>query len=127
MIRKNAYLQLTMIFLILLSLLLLVNHQINPNIDLRLALFSTVVFYFYTAWSFFKTKKIQNTNPEVGFFKNLYANLFYKMFLIVGMPLGFYILLKPNSSSFVIPYILVYLIFLIFETSTLYRLSGRLK
>jgi membrane protease YdiL (CAAX protease family) len=126
MIKNNAYLQLTSIFLITGTILLYLNHRKIYNIDYSLALISTAIFYVYTAWIFFKTKKTDKIKSNKTFSNTLYANLFYKLILIVGLPVGFYFMVLPENGNFVVPYLMVYLIYMIFETSVLYRKSGNM-
>jgi membrane protease YdiL (CAAX protease family) len=127
MTRNKALLYLTLIFIVVGALLLYLEYRPEFYADFSLALLSNAIFYVYTAWAIYRGDKDSRVNSRKSFFKRFYTGLFVKMVLIIAIPVLYYFITLPESNDFVITYLLVYVIYMVFETWVLYLLAGNLK
>jgi len=63
------------------------------------------------------------SDNKYAFSRITMANTFAKLFLVVGMVVIYKEVLKPESINFVFPFIIIYLMFTIFETKFLMKLA----
>jgi hypothetical protein len=63
-------------------------------------------------------------NREQLYIGLVYINFLVKLIVIIGIPFTYRSLYDPKTSNFIIPYIVVYIIYTVFET---YFLSKRIK
>jgi len=87
---------------------------ISKYIDFSIA--SLLVFFFFTIFIFFLGKKASASNSGNMFLYIIVINVFFKLigsFLMVYL----YVEVKnPESKIFVIPFLIIYLVYTIFET-----------
>ena len=68
-----------------------------------------IIFYILAAY-------LSERSDDKNFLNLIMLNFITKFLVVLVIPLVYYEKAKPNSSNFIIPYILIYVVFTAFET-----------
>ncbi len=74
-------------------------------------MFSVISIYFYVA-----TERLEDTEKKYKFINLTMTNMVAKMILSAGLVTVYYITKTPGDGKFIVPFIIVYVIFTVFET-----------
>ena len=89
-------------------------------------LLTWISFAFFLSLSvlmYFIGHSSANSSNKNSFLQIVMATTFLKMFLCIGLVIVYHTLAKPESNMFVVPFLLIYIIFTIFETYFMMKLS----
>jgi hypothetical protein len=81
-----------------------------------MSVISLLTFYFAYLFSIH--------NKEQLYIGLVYINFLIKIIVVVGLPYHYRSIYDPKTSNFIIPYIVIYVLYTVFET---YFLSKRIK
>lgn len=98
---------------------------ISPYLDL--GIISWVLFSFLSVVLFYIADKVVNHPERTKFIGLTIANMLVKMTVSIGLIWIYYVLKKPQSGLFIVPFLLVYGIFTIFETRFLLQIANQKK
>ncbi len=88
-----------------------------------LSLVSIFVFIVMCCGLYFISKiSVQSTNKHL-FISIALGNLFVKFLVTAIILAGYYKLLHPSDTNFVLPYLIIYIAFTIFETVLILKIS----
>lgn len=91
-----------------------INEKINEYIDI--AYYAVPAFTFLSVSIFLLTEYLES-QPNKGMLLNLVIiNVMFKFLIAFGVVLIYYKLKEPKDGIFVLPFIIIYVIFTIFET-----------
>ena len=96
---------------------------ISPYLDL--GCLSWVLFSVLSVVLFYIADKVVNHPERTKFISLTIANMLIKMMVSIGLIWTYYVVKKPQSGLFVIPFLLVYGIFTIFETRFLLQIADQ--
>jgi len=118
-----------LILVILVSLLTvaITNYFLGPQAEWKLSFIGIALFASLSVIVNFLGKLSLRSENKYGFINLIMANVMFKIiasFAVVGM---YFKLYSPDNKFFILPFLLVYLIFTIFETSSLMRQSDLKK
>ncbi len=74
-------------------------------------MFSVVSIYFYVA-----SERLEDTEKKYKFINLTMTNMITKMILSAGLVTVYYITQSPDDGKFIVPFIIVYMVFTVFET-----------
>ncbi len=79
--------------------------------------YAAIFFLFlFNVFVFQKAKHYSENSDDKRYLGLIFANFLVKIVLVVGIPIVYVLLKKPQESWFIVPYIVIYIIFTIFET-----------
>lgn len=84
---------------------------------------SFIFFLSLSVLMYFIGHTSANSSNKNSFLQIVMATTFLKMFLCVGLVIVYHMITKPESNMFVVPLLLIYIIFTIFETYFMMKLS----
>jgi len=84
---------------------------------------SFAFFFSLSVLMYFIGHSSANSSNKNSFLQIVMATTFLKMFLCIGLVIVYHTLAKPESNMFVVPFLLIYIIFTIFETYFMMKLS----
>jgi len=84
---------------------------------------SFIFFLLLTVLMYFVGHYSANSSDKNSFLQIVMATTFFKMVLCLGIIIGYAKIVKPESKLFIIPFIAIYIIFTIFETYFMMKLS----
>lgn len=99
--------------------------QTKPFISL--GWLSIVMFSGLSLIIFFLGKKTVDHTVRTRFIGVTIANMMFKMFFSIALILIYYKLKEPQSPYFILPFLIIYLIYTIFETRFLLQLADQKK
>ena len=115
MSNKTFYLQLTYTSVISIALLTLC-YTLLPIVDyMMLGVIGLAFFIGLSIFVFKVSQKIVNSKDLNAFTRLIMYNLMIKLFLSFGVVWVYYEVVKPQERLFILPYVVIYLIFTIFE------------
>ena len=115
MTNKTFYLQLTYTSVISIALLTLC-YTLLPIIDyVMLGVIGLAFFIGLSIFVFKVSQKIVNSKDLNAFTRLIMYNLMIKLFLSFAVVWVYYEVVKPQERLFILPYVVIYLIFTIFE------------
>ncbi len=79
------------------------------------------LFTIYNIVVFIIAKYFSKNSNDKGYFVLIFLNLLLKLFFVIGIPILYFLEVKPNDNRFIIPYVSIYIVFTIFETWYLNR------
>jgi UDP-N-acetylmuramyl pentapeptide phosphotransferase/UDP-N-acetylglucosamine-1-phosphate transferase len=97
--------------------------DISPYVDL--GIISWALFSFLCVVLFFIADKVVNHPERTKFISLTIANMMLKMMVSIGLVWTYYMVKKPQSGLFIVPFLLVYGIFTIFETRFLLQIADQ--
>ena len=83
---------------------------------LDLPLGGLLVFNLFNLIIYFVARRLSNKSDDHGYMRLVFMNFIIKLIIVIGMPLGYYFVKSPEESLFVVPFVLIYVLFTIFET-----------
>lgn len=91
-------------------------HEIEgaPLAYAGIIVFSALCIAFY-----FLTRFLSLRSAEKAYLNVIFLNFMVKFFIVILIPLVFYLQNEPMTSNFILPYVVVYIVFTVFETSFL--------
>jgi hypothetical protein len=120
---KSFWKSLSIVTLFTLVAMLLL-HQLKPFQSLlTFNIACVILFFFLTIFAYFAGKKAALSSNNYRFIQLIILFIFIKMVLSLVLVLGYWNAFQPDTKLFVIPFILVYLIFTIFELYFLENLA----
>lgn len=96
---------------------------ISPYLDL--GIITWVLFSVLSVILFFIADKVVNLPERTKFISLTIANMLVKMMVSIGLIWTYYLAKKPQSGLFIVPFLLVYGIFTIFETRFLLQIADQ--
>lgn len=94
----------------------------------NLLTYLTVITFAIISWLvYFLSERAASLKDKTLFVQIVMINTMMKMFASVLLVIGFYYVQKPDTTKFIIPFIVVYLIFTIFEVGFMMRQSDNAK
>ena len=84
---------------------------------------SFIFFLSLSVLMYFIGHHSANSSNKNSFLQIVMATTFLKMFLCIGLVVVYHTIAKPESNMFVVPFLLIYIIFTIFETYFMMKLS----
>jgi hypothetical protein len=73
-----------------------------------LNIFNVIIFYI--------AKYYSRLSADKKFMNLIFSNFLLKLVIVIGIPVVYYLLNKPTESWFIVPFVVIYLVFTIFET-----------
>ena len=123
MTQRTFLTQMGIISLIISVLLVIIYSFPSFQTDWVLGLISWIFFAILTFLMFFLGKKAAASKNRHNFTSLVLGITAMKMFLSVAIVLVYFSLVRPTSRVFVLPFLLVYVIYTIYETYMLMILS----
>jgi len=120
---RKFFTQISFVSLGIIILIFLLN--LGPAFQIYQVL-SWVSFIFFLSLSilmYFIGHYAAHSSNKNTFLQIVMASTFLKMFLCVGIVVVYSSIVKPETTLFVVPFLLVYIIFTIFETYVMMKLS----
>lgn len=113
-----------LIFLACLVLVLVFVHSFESQADTILLSVMTVVLFTLLSIGLFIALKIsvKSTNKQL-FISYTLINMIVRMVMSIVLLLGYRELFKPIDGKFVLPFLLIYVLFTIFETSFMLKIA----
>jgi len=99
------------------------NFFLGDNAEWKLSLLSIILFATLSLVVYNMANRALNSSDKYLFVRIIILNVIVKILLSFALFLLFYYISKPSSRFFIVPFLLVYLIFTIFETNVLTRQS----
>ena len=84
---------------------------------------SFIFFLSLSVLMYFIGHTSANSSNKNSFLRIVMVTTFLKMFLCVGLIVIYQTIVKPESKMFVVPFLMIYIIFTIFETYFMMKLS----
>ena len=114
------------IFYILLLISLWFVHSFESQKNtIDLSLIATLLFTIQSIILFFVLHvSVKNKNRQI-FISVTLINMIVKMILSIGVLLYYREILNPTDGKFLIPFLVVYTFFTVFETSIMIKIAGR--
>lgn len=79
-----------------------------------IGVFSVLCILFYELTRFLSAK-----SAEKAYLNVVFLNFLIKFVVVILIPVVYYLENEPSNSNFILPYIIVYIIFTVFETTFL--------
>jgi len=90
---------------------------------LMLSLLSLGLMTLVAAVLFVLGKKAVESSNKYAFIRLVMVSVLTKMFLFIGLIAVYVRFVEPESKYFVIPFLIIYIVFSVFETYVLYKLA----
>lgn len=122
---KSRFLK-ELVFVILLSLLgvYIVNYFLGEYAEWNLAYIGIILFSILSILIHFFGKLSLKSANKYGFIRLIMGNVMFKIIACFGVVGVYFKLYAPDNKYFLLPFLLVYLIFTIFETYFLLKQSA---
>ena len=120
---KNFVLQLTIISAISFLLLFLLNKLPQFAPFQAFSYISCISFILFSAMMYFLAARAAVNSDKNLFLQQVLLTTSLKMALCIFVIVGYFKLMEPPSKMYAIPFLIVYLIFTIFETYFMMKLS----
>ena len=120
---KNFFLQLTIISLISFLLLFFLNKLPQFAPFQTFSYLSCIAFILFSAFMYFLAYRAALSSDKNLFLQQVLLTTSAKMALCIFVIVGYFKLAEPSSKMYAIPFLIVYLIFTIFETYFMMKLS----
>jgi hypothetical protein len=120
---KNFLLQLTIISVISFLLLFLLNKLPQFAPFQAFSYLSCISFVLFSAMMYFLAARAAVSSDKNLFLQQVLLTTSAKMALCIFVIVGYFKLAEPSSKMYAIPFLIVYLIFTIFETYFMMKLS----
>lgn len=118
---KNFFIQLTFVVFITI-ILLYACYSLLPIMDyVALGIVGLFFFILLSILIYFLATKAAQSNNLNAFTHLIMYNLMLKLFFSVIIVAFYYYLVKPSERLFIVPFVIIYLIFTIFEAIFLSR------
>ena len=91
--------------------------RFSPYVDL--SVISISILSVYNIIIFMLSSRYQKQSKEKQYISLIYLNFLIKLVLILAIPILYYLVKSGISKNFVIPFIIIYIFFTIFETYVL--------
>lgn len=88
---------------------------------LDLSLIGVISLNVYNLAIFFLARHYSRTSNDKKYMHLIFSNFLAKLIIVMGIPTIYYFIKDPTENFFVIPFVVIYLIFTIFETWYLNR------
>lgn len=88
---------------------------------LDLSFYALFVLNVFNVLMFYRARYLSSHSDDKRYMRLIFANFILKLLLIIGMPVVYVLLTRPEENHFIIPFIIIYLVFTIFETWFLNR------
>ncbi len=92
--------------------------------DTILYIISLVFMIFYTVVFYRSALRALNSTNKMAFIQLVMANVFLKLVALMAIVAIYNKLSTPSSKFFVIPFLVIYAIFTVYETAFVYKLSN---
>jgi len=96
--------------------------QYSPLSYATIAIYTAVSLLIY-----FLSERAANMKNKNFFMQIVMINTMIKMFISVVLVIGYYMTVRPTTNKFIVPFILIYIIFSIFETYFMMKQSRNAK
>lgn len=83
---------------------------------LDLSIFSIAFFSLYNLVIFFLSHIFQDRSNDARYISLIYLNFIIKLVTVIGIPVAYFYIKAGGAKNFVIPFLLIYVTFTIFET-----------
>jgi len=84
---------------------------------------SLVGFILLSIGMYYLSSRAANSTDKNLFLQQVMLTTFMKMVLTIAVIIGYHKLAEPESKAYALPFLLIYVIFTIFETSFMMKLS----
>ncbi len=127
MTNNNFYKSLTLTSIIS-AIAILIFYQFQPfKQDVILYVISLVFMIIYTVVFYLSALKALKSTNKMAFIQLVMANVFLKLVFLMAIVAIYNKLATPSSKFFVIPFLIIYAIFTVYETAFVYKLSNGSK
>lgn len=120
---RNFFTQLGFVSLGIIVLIFALNLVPTFQAFQSLTWISFIFLLFLTVLMYFIGHTSANSSNKNSFLQVVMATTFFKMFLCVGLVVVYQSIMEPESKMYVVPFLLIYIIFTIFETYFMMKLS----
>jgi hypothetical protein len=120
---KNFYIQLTVISIIVALLLVLLDTSKLISSHLSLSWISWGFFILFSIGMFYASSKSATSENKNLFGQIFLMSILLKMFFCATMLIVYMLVTKPQTAFFALPFLLVYLVFTIYEVYFVTKLA----
>lgn len=120
---RNFFTQLTIVSLISLLLLFFLNKLPQFAPFQAFSYLSCISFILFSVLMYFLAFRATSSSDKNLFLQQVLLTTSLKMVLCIFVIVGYFKLAEPSSKMYAIPFLIVYLIFTIFETYFMMKLS----
>jgi hypothetical protein len=123
--QRSFYLYLFLTTVVVFVLLLLLTLGNNYKTYLSFALVVNTIFAFTSIPMYYLFTKLALSPKRTLFISATVGNMFFRIFLSVMILVLYFLWYNPDDGNFVVPFLVVYVTFTIFETYILLRIADR--
>jgi hypothetical protein len=107
------------------AIVLVIVYQIDVfKPDILLSILGLVFMASSAAGLYIASKKAIASTNKMAFIQLVMGNVVFKLVFILGIVATYFKLVKPETKLFVVPFMIIYFIFTIFETIFIYKISN---
>ena len=93
---------------------------LNENIEGESLAYSGIIVFSLLCISFYVlTRYLSSKSAEKAYMNLIFMNFLIKFVIVILIPLVYYLENDVMTSNFILPYIIVYIVFTVFETAFL--------
>lgn len=124
---SRFYINIAMVSVAAIFLMYFLGKFFSFEVYLDLGLITWVLFFLMGVLLYYIANVTVNSPNRTKFISLTIANMFIKMVLSVGIVLIYFKLKNPESPVFIVPFIIIYVFFTIFETYFLLKIANLKK
>lgn len=111
---------------IITALSLVIINQIDVfKPDILLSIIGLIFMIVTTAGLYLLSQKAIASPNKMAFIQLVMGNVLFKLVFIMMIVALYFKLVKPESKLFILPFIIIYFIFTIFETIFIYKIANK--